>query len=76
MSEMPQELQDLLTRAGLGNGQWGELPERLVSLGTVEDQKNALLKLQGLLEQVVENDRRTVVRLKEQVNRLRYGGGS
>ena len=73
MSEIPQELQDLLQKA---NGQWSELPERLVSLGTVEGQKESLIKLRGVLEQIAENDRQTVVRLREQLNRLRYGGGS
>ena len=71
-----QEIQDLLKRLGLDSKQWGEMPEREVQLPAVDNQKKALIKLQGLLEGVVESDRQTVLQLREQLNRLRYGGGS
>ena len=77
MSDEPTlDIQDILKNAGLEEGQWGELPERTIRLPSVDNQKVALLKLKTLLEQVAENDRQTVLQLREQVNRLRYGGGS
>jgi len=80
MSDAPaqdfQEVQDLLKKLGLGPGAWGTNPERTVNLPVVENQKESLLKLKGLLEGVVESDRQTVVQLREQLNRLRHGGGS
>ncbi len=71
-----QEVEDLLKRLGLGSKQWGEVPDRKVQFSAVGNQKKALLKLKGVLEGVVESDRQTVVQLHEQLNRLRYGGGS
>lgn len=71
-----QEIEDLLKRLGLDSKKWGEMPEREVQLPAVENQKRSLLKLRDLLGGVVESDRKTVVQLREQVNRLRFGGGS
>lgn len=71
------ELQKILEKMGVKNpGQWGESPERTVRLPMVDRQKEALLKLRGVLEGIVEKDRQTVIQLREQINRLKYGGGS
>lgn len=71
-----QEIQDLLKKMGLDPGQWGDSPERTVKLSAVERQREPLLKLRGLLEGVVEADRKTLLQLREQLNRLQFGGGS
>lgn len=71
-----QEVQELLKKLGLDPGQWGESPERTVRLSAVERQKESLLKLRDLLEGVVESDRKTLLQLRAQLNRLQFGGGS
>jgi len=70
-----KEIQELLKKLGLDPGQWGDSPERTVRLPMVDRQKVALEKLKTLLEGAVEDDRKTILQLREQLNRLQFGGG-
>ena len=71
-----REVQELLKKLGLSPGEWGEAPEREARISAVDRQRESLLKLRSLLEGVVEGDRKTLLQLRTQLNRLQHGGGS
>jgi hypothetical protein len=47
----------------------------LANLPSLQKQRESLAKVQGLLEQQVEQDQRQVLALREQLARLKRGGG-
>jgi hypothetical protein len=47
----------------------------LANLPALKKQRESLAKVQGLLEQQVEQDQKQVLALREQLARLKRGGG-
>ena len=76
MTTLPPDIQELLGKLGVDPGKWGETPDHLTNLGTVQRQMESLLKLRGVLEQVQGMDQRRLADLKEQLIRMKHGGGS
>jgi hypothetical protein len=73
---LPKELQDLFIKSGLSEGRWADVEEHSVQPPLVTHQAEALIKLRAFLESLVAQDQATVAQLKEQIVRLKHGGGS
>jgi len=58
------------------SGNWQEMTERLVSLDGVTNQGEHLLKLKEILEGVAAADQKRLAALKEQLARIKFGGGA
>ena len=73
----PEEITEELKSLGIDLGSWGDATNggTAVQLSSLDRQRGALLKLRGALEGLVESDRQTTLRLKEQLARLDHGGG-
>ena len=71
-----QEVLEKLRAAGVETGQWEEQPEKLVTSRLLTGQIGNLQKLKALLEQLVESDRKRIRVMREQMVRLKHGGGS
>lgn len=76
MKNLPPEIQAVLQQLGIDPGKWGETPENFTSIGTIQKQADILLRLRAVLEQVQGMDQRRLADLKEQLVRLKHGGGS
>ena len=76
MNKLPPDIEQILTDLGLSPGEWGTIPEHTTGLGALDRQKMTLLKLKAVLEQVVNADQQRVAALREQLVRLRHGGGA
>ena len=76
MTNLPPEVQALMDKLGVASGNWKDTPEHLTDIGSVQKQTNTLLKLRDVLVQVQAADQKRLADLKEQLVRLRHGGGS
>ena len=76
MSDTPEETLKILEQLGVKSGNWQEMAERLVSLDGVTNQGEHLLKLKEILEGIAAADQKRLAALKEQLARVKFGGGS
>ena len=56
--------------------QWQEVGGRRVTPKIVDQQRAALIRLKKVLEDAVGKDLEKVAALREQLHRMRFGGGS
>jgi len=70
-----EELKALLDELGIEPGKWDEKEARRVMPAMVGDQREKLLHLRDLFQGLVEQDEKSLVALKEQLARLKFGGG-
>jgi len=78
MSEMEinqADVEALLKRLGVPEGQWKPTDEKLAHLPFVRNQVETLTKLKDLLSGISESDIQTIARLREQLVRMQRGGG-
>lgn len=68
----PEEIMAELGAAGT----WGPVDEHTVPSGIVDRQRDALIRLRELLEGVVAQDHQRVAKAREQLAKLKFGGGS
>lgn len=73
---MTPELQDILKKAGVPEGSWKDIEEHTAESPIVARQAEALLKIKQFLEATLAQDQQTLVRLMEQKDRLKHGGGA
>lgn len=57
-------------------GQWGEAGDRVVTLSFLKQQVEALLKLREILEGEVDKQKGDLRIVREQLHRMKHGGGS
>lgn len=70
------KLTDILEEAGVTPGEWGETQEHVAGIEAVSRQRENLLKLKGVLEKALVEDQKRLADLREQLIRLKHGGGS
>lgn len=76
MPEMTlEEMRAKLDEAGLPHDQWTKTPGGKTKSPILERQKNLLIKLKGLLELQVEQDKEKLTDLHTTLQRLKHGGG-
>lgn len=74
--KLPPEIEEMLKKAGIDPGKWGESPEHFTDMGVVTRQRGNLLKLKEVLERTLADDQKRLADLREQATRLKHGGGS
>ena len=74
--QIPPEMAELLGSLGAKLGQWGQTTEHVTDLGIISHQRDTLLKLRGVLEDVASDHQKRLMGLREQLIRLKHGGGS
>lgn len=72
----PEQFAEFCKARGVEPGQWRQMGNKPFEPSFVGAQKELLTKLRDSLGQAVEADRREVLRLKQQLQRLKHGGGS
>ncbi len=72
---MNEDMQEMLRQLGVDPGTWEEIPEGYTDLGMSESRKK-LEQLRNLLTGALEDDQQKLQSLREQVARIRHGGGS
>ena len=55
---------------------WQEVGGQMVRPTIVDQQREALLKLRALLEAEIAKEQKNVAIVREQLHRMRHGGGS
>ena len=71
----PEEIKKKLAEAGIGVNSWTQSNgKKEVKSPIVEKQKKLLGELSILLEQQIENDKRTVAELHVKMQKLKQGG--
>lgn len=55
---------------------WQEVGGRRVQPGLVAQQCEALFRLKKVLEEVIDREKKNVAVVREQLHRMKYGGGS
>ena len=70
-----EEMRRRLKEMGLPTDEWGKTQEGTMNSPFLEHQKEALLKIKGILEDQVKSDRDLLAELHEKKNRLQHGGG-
>jgi len=71
----PEDLVKALEEMGIDPDRWVNVEEKMVKPIALEQQTKLLVQLKGMFEGIVEQDRKKVLSLKEQVERLKHGGG-
>ena len=71
----PEQLVEELKKAGVDPERWVNVEEKMVKPVALEEQRRLLTKMRDMFEGIVEQDRKKVLTLKEQVERLKHGGG-
>lgn len=71
----PEDLIKELKKIGIDPDRWVNVEEKMVKPIALEQQTKLLVQLKGMFEGIVEQDRKKVLSLKEQVERLKHGGG-
>lgn len=69
-----EDLKKDLKQLGINPGDWTEIPDKTLPGATVS-QVASLTKLRDVLEDLAAQDQKTVAKLREQLARLRHGGG-
>jgi hypothetical protein len=70
-----EELRAKLKEMGLPTDGWGKTKAGTMNSPILEHQKQAMLKIKGVLEEQVKSDRDLLSELHEKRNRLEHGGG-
>lgn len=70
-----EEFEQLLRSKGIDPGEWKETKSGSIKTPFWEQQKALLEKLKALLEVQVEQDKSKVEELREQLERMKHGGG-
>ena len=71
----PEQLVEELKNAGVDPERWVDVEEKMVKPVALDEQRRLLTKMRDMFEGIVEQDRKKVLTLKEQVERLKQGGG-
>jgi len=71
----PEKLVEELKKAGINPDNWVDVEEKMVKPVALDEQRRLLVKMRDLFEGIAEQDRKKVLELKEQVERLKHGGG-
>jgi len=71
----PEDLIKELKKIGIDPDRWVNVEEKMVKPIALEHQTKLLVQLKGMFEGIVEQDRKKILSLKEQVERLKHGGG-
>lgn len=71
----PEQLIEELKKAGVDPQRWVNVEEKMVKPVALDEQCRLLTKLKDMFENIMEQDRKKVLTLKEQVERLKHGGG-
>lgn len=69
-----EEIKKKLAEAGINIGGWQNQGERKVKSPLIEKQKESLAKLEGLLQQQIEQDKQKLGELHANLTRLKHGG--
>ena len=72
----PEQFAAYCATQGRSPGEWMRMREGTFEPALVKGQKELLLKLKGLLEESVASDQVEIANLKQQLQRLKHGGGS
>jgi hypothetical protein len=56
--------------------QWEGIGGRTVRPRIVDEQRDALLRLRGILEGILEKEQKKLKVVQEQLHRMKHGGGS
>lgn len=70
------EVKAVLEDIKIPAGSWQETPEKTIISPIATTQVEALMKLKGILETLIKDDSQNVAKLREQLVRLQFGGGS
>ena len=70
-----EELRAKLKEMGLPTNGWGKTKAGTMNSPILEQQKEAMLKIRGVLEEQVRSDRDLLSELHEKKLRLQHGGG-
>lgn len=73
--ENPDQLIEELKKAGIDPNRWVDREDNYVKPMALDEQRKLLTQMRDLLEGIVDQDRKKVLALKEQVARLKHGGG-
>jgi chromosome condensin MukBEF ATPase and DNA-binding subunit MukB len=79
MSGKPESVDDLLKRLqdlGVQPDQWREVESRSVQPDVVGRSVTVLTQLRDFLEKMLAQDQAQIASLREQLHRLKHGGGS
>lgn len=76
MSDQHDKILDDLSKMGVDLGSWGVSKGGDASMSSIERQRESLQRLSAALNKMADNDRSTLCRLNEQLERLEHGGGS
>ena len=71
-----EEAQKILEDLGVKGGDWLELEQKLTAIPGIAAQGKNLVRLRNFLESIAAADQKRLASLKEQLARLRYGGGA
>lgn len=72
----PEEFERFCAEKGLPKGQWTAMGNEPFEPSAVGAQRELLTQLRDTLQASVQADQDEVVRLKQQLQRLKHGGGS
>ena len=71
-----EEMRAKLAELGLPTGEnWGKTQGGTMTSPFLEEQRQAMIKIKGVLEDQVKSDRDLLAELHEKKNRLEHGGG-
>lgn len=71
----PEDLSEQLKTAGIDEGSWQDVEGKRVVPPYVGRQREILLTLRGLAEDNIARDQKKLAVLRQQLHRIRHGGG-
>ena len=72
---MNDDLREVFAQLGIEPGQWVESKQSEYEPEILVKQKELLEKVKGLLEAQVQDDLKTIAKLREELHRDQFGGG-
>lgn len=60
----------------MSDPKWEEVGGKVIHPPFVEQQRKALLKLRRILEKELESQSKSLIAVREQLHRMKHGGGS
>lgn len=74
-SRVTPEMLEMLKQLEGNLNKWSDSPEHLTDLGIVSRQRDNLVRLKGVLEAFQSQDEKRLAELREQLIRMKHGGG-
>ncbi len=75
-AKTPEEIIEELKTLGLDTSQWKDVDQKKVPPIMMDQQKETLIQLRDILQQALDKDQAQLRQLREQVARLKHGGGA